>query len=70
MQCKNAFQEIRGLCEPTGQPLFGQANFEIDSGGDSNLRFGFDHLDDNGFTIFDEKREKIRREKRKKRMPD
>ena len=62
------FRSLREEFSQTGQPLWGQACFELRSDGKFSMQFGYNNCDQNGDTNFDEEEELKRFEERRKRL--
>lgn len=54
MKLTRAFRELRQKFKEAGQPLWGQASFELQADGKFNMKWGYDNCDENGDTIWDE----------------
>ena len=64
----NAFEELRQKFKEAGQPLWGQASFELQSDGKFNLKWGYDNCDANGDTIWNEDEWHRQKEERRIRL--
>ncbi len=62
------FRQIRKLFKDGGQPVWGQAVFELFPDGRFNMKWGYDNCDDNGDTVFDADKEFERAELRHRRL--
>ena len=51
---ERAFEAIRRRFKETGQPLWGQACFVLQSDGKFNVKWGYENCDEQGNTKFDE----------------
>ncbi len=65
---EQAIRDLRAICKSEGKRLWGQAEFSLTRDGKFNMRLGYDHLDANGNTQFDEKGELKRHEARLRRL--
>jgi hypothetical protein len=65
---ERAFREIRKKFKEAGKPLWGQAIFELHSDGKFNMKWGYDDVDENGDTTFNENEYLNRNEERRKRL--
>jgi hypothetical protein len=54
LYARRAFQELRRKFKEANQPLWGQASFELCPDGKFSLKWGYDHCDENGNTIWDD----------------
>jgi len=63
-----AFRELRKKFKEAGQPVWGQACFELRADGSFDMKWGYDNCDDNGDTIFDEVEWSRRHDERHKRI--
>jgi hypothetical protein len=65
---ERAFRELRKKFKEAGRPLWGRANFELQSTGKFNIKFSYDDCDENGNARFDEQEELKRAAERHKRL--
>jgi hypothetical protein len=65
---QRAFRELRQKFADAGQPLWGQATFEMNAEGKFKMNWGYEDCDENGDTIFDEEREYQRADNLRKRL--
>ncbi|HQR07066.1 MAG TPA: DUF600 family protein [Gemmatales bacterium] len=63
-----AFRKLRQLFKDEGKPLWGSARFEINSKGKFNMKWVYDHCDENGNTIWDKEGWHLRQEERRRRF--
>ena len=62
------FDELRALFKEAGQPVWGQACFELFPDGKFHVTWGYDNCDENGDTIFDEETWLRQREEQHRRV--
>ena len=63
-----AFEELRRKFKEAGQPLWGQASFELNADGKFNMKWGYDNCDANGDTNWNEDEWRRRKEERRVRL--
>ena len=68
MNLIRAFKELRRAFKDAGQPLWGQALFELEPSGKFNMKWGYDNCDEQGDTIWNEDEWRRRHEDRAKRL--
>lgn len=65
---QRAIREIRRRFQQAGKPLWGQATFEVHADGKFNVKWGYENIDEEGNTIFDEEAYLLQDEERRKRL--
>jgi hypothetical protein len=65
---ERAFEELRNKFQEAGEPLWGQARFELRADGKFTMKWGYDNCDENGDTRFDVDELLKRAEDRHKRL--
>ncbi|MEM7315811.1 MAG: immunity protein YezG family protein [Planctomycetota bacterium] len=61
-------RELRTLFQIHDKKVWGQAEFTLTNSGEFNLDWGYEHLDENGFTKFDADKFLAENEARRKRL--
>ena len=62
------FRALRKQFKEAGQPVWGQARFELRADGKFNMTFGYENCDEKGDTIFDAEKWHQRQAERRKRL--
>lgn len=68
MEASRAFRDLRRKFKDAGQPLWGQAHFELFPTGKFNMKWGYENCDKNGDTIWNEDEWHRQLEERRNRL--
>ncbi len=68
LEATRAFRELRRAFKEANQPLWGQVAFEFKADGSFQIKLGYDNIDEDGNTIWDEEAWQLRREEHRARL--
>jgi len=68
LESTRAFRELRRKFKEAGQPLWGQASFELNADGKFKMKWGYENCDENGDTVWDEAEWHRHQEERRQRL--